>query len=51
MESFMANGALVRFFHAVRKLVILVVALLVKSLATVFARVRLVPSVYSRVRI
>lgn len=47
----MAHGALVRFFHAVRKLVILVVAFLVKSLATVFASVRLVPGVYPRVRV
>jgi len=51
MESFMAHGALIRFFHTVRKLVILIIALLVESLATVFARVRLVPSVYPRVRV
>jgi len=51
MESFMAHGALVRFFHAMRELVVLVVALLVKSLAAVFARVRLVAGVYPRMRI
>jgi len=47
----MANGALVCFFHAVCELVVLVVALLVKSFAAVFARVRLVPGMYSRVRV
>jgi len=51
MESFMAHSALVRFFHTVRKLVILVIPLLMKSFATVFARVRLVPGVYPRVRV
>lgn len=49
MERFVAHRALVRFFHAVRELVILVVSLLVESLATVLARVRLVAGVYSRV--
>lgn len=51
MKSFMAHGALVRFFHAMRELVVLVVALLVKSFAAVFARVRLVAGVYPRMRI
>jgi len=51
MESFVAHGALVRFFHTMCEFVILVVALLVKSLAAVFARVRLVPRVYPRMRI
>lgn len=51
MERFVTHRALVRLFYAVRELVVLVVALLVEPLAAVFARVRLVPGVYPRVRV
>lgn len=47
----MAHGALVRLLHAMCELVVLVVALLVESLAAIFARVRFVAGVYSRVRV
>lgn len=51
MECFVTHRALVRLFHTVGELVVLVVALLVKPFAAVFARVRLVSSVYPRVRV
>lgn len=47
----MAHCTLVRLIHAVRQLVVLIVALLVKSFAAVFARVRLVSGMYPRVRV
>lgn len=49
MKRFVAHGTLVRLFHAVCQLVVLVVALLMKSFAAVFASVRLISSVDSRV--
>lgn len=51
VERLVAHGTLVRLFHAVRELVVLVVALLVESLAAVLASVRLVTRVYPRVRV
>lgn len=51
MESFVADDALVSLFNAVRQLVVLVVALLMKTFAAVLTDKRLETSVNADVRV
>lgn len=51
MKRFVTYVTLICLFHAVRELMVLVIALLVESLTTVFARIWLITGVYPCVRV